>query len=125
MTYLVVVDTTPDNKIAKMQEYLTRAEANAHVVRVLPKYPNAFVVDNYVKHRKAFETVDMVAKTLTYDSVGDTAFTKMQDWKTGLAHSKPKRGREDHITDVLKGVAGSPEEQKLYDAKIKIRGERP
>ena len=49
----------------------------------------------------------------------------MHDWKTGLAHSKPKRGREDHITDVLKGVAGSPEEQKLYDAKIKIRGERP
>jgi hypothetical protein len=46
MTYLVVVDTTQDNKIAKMQEYDSRSEASAHVARVLPNYPNAFVVDN-------------------------------------------------------------------------------
>jgi len=70
MTYLVVVDTTPDNKIAKMQNYENRAEADAHVSRVLPSYPSAFVVDNPPRYVLDYTTVDVVAKTITYDSSG-------------------------------------------------------
>ena len=68
MTYLVVVDTTPENRIAKHQEYATRAEADAHVVRVLDKYPNTFVIENPPSYVDLYTTVDVVAKTLTYDS---------------------------------------------------------
>ena len=68
--YLVIVDTTPDNNIAKMQEYDTRAEADAHVTRVLPNYPNAFVVDNPSAYVMDYTTVDVAAKTITYDSSG-------------------------------------------------------
>jgi hypothetical protein len=70
MSYLVVVDTTPENKIAKMQNYETRAEADAHVARVLPNYPNTFVVDNPSRYVLDYTTVDVVAKTITYDSAG-------------------------------------------------------
>ena len=68
MTYLVVVDTTPDNKIAKFQEYSTRELANSHVERVSGNYPNAFVVDNPSPYVMDYTTVDVAAKTITYDS---------------------------------------------------------
>ena len=68
MNYLVVVDTTQENRIAKHQEYATRAEADAHVARVLDKYPNAFVIENPPSYMDLYTTVDVVAKTLTYDS---------------------------------------------------------
>jgi hypothetical protein len=68
MTYLVVVDTTPDNKIAKHQEYPTREEADAHVARVSGNYPNAFVVDNPAPYALDYTTVDVAAQTITYDS---------------------------------------------------------
>ena len=73
MDYLVVVDKTPENKIAKHQTYQTRKEADDHVVRVLDKYPNAFVVDNppdYSAINNEYTAVDVVAKTITYDSSG-------------------------------------------------------
>ena len=68
MTYLVVVDTTDDNKIAKMQKYDSRSEADAHIARVIEKYPNAFVIDNPPSYNIEYTTVDVVAKTITYDS---------------------------------------------------------
>ena len=68
MTYLVIVDTTSDNKIAKMQNYDSRSEADAHIARVIEKYPNAFVIDNPPSYNIEYTTVDVVAKTITYDS---------------------------------------------------------
>ena len=49
----------------------------------------------------------------------------LRKWKKDIKEIKMKRLREDHITDVLNGVAGSPAEQLIYDIKIKLRGERP
>ena len=66
--YLVIVDTTSDNKIAKYQKYETRADADAHVARVLPNYPDTFVVDNPPLYVMEYTTVDVVAKTITYNS---------------------------------------------------------
>ena len=68
--YLVIVDTTDDNKIAKHQEYPTREEANAHVARVIENYPNTFVIDNPSPYVMDYTTVDVTAKTITYDSTG-------------------------------------------------------
>ena len=68
--YLVIVDTTDDNKIAKHQEYPTREEADAHVTRVLGRYPDAFVIDNPPSYVMDYTTVDVAAKTITYDSAG-------------------------------------------------------
>ena len=75
MIYFVVVDTTEENRVAKYQEYPTRAEADAHVVRFASQYPNAFVVDNpdpspAFSHIRRHTTVDVEAKTITYDSAG-------------------------------------------------------
>ena len=66
--YLVIIDTTPDNKIAKFQEYSTRELANSHVEKVSGNYPNAFVVDNPSPYVMDYTTVDVAAKTITYDS---------------------------------------------------------
>ena len=126
MTYLVVVDTTPDNKIAKMQNYDSRAEADAHVARVLPSYPNAFVVDNPSPYVMDYTTVDVAAKTITYDSASYSTDKAMNDWKTSIqgTDSGMPRHMEDLITNNASLVI--PEAmKKRYDAKIKIRGERP
>mgnify|MGYP003654555047 CR=1 FL=1 len=66
--YLVIVDTTSDNKRGKYQKYETRADADAHVARVLPNYPDTFVVDNPPLYVMEYTTVDVVAKTITYNS---------------------------------------------------------
>ena len=68
--YLVIVDTTDDNKIAKHQEYPTREEADAHIARILGRYPDAFVIDNPPSYVMDYTTVDVAAKTITYDSAG-------------------------------------------------------
>ena len=68
--YLIIVDITDDNKIAKHQEYPTREEADAHVTRVLGRYPDAFVIDNPPSYVMDYTTVDVAAKTITYDSTG-------------------------------------------------------
>ena len=69
MTHLVIVDATSDNKIAKLQEYETRVDADAHVAMVAEKYPKAFVVDNPPAFGIDYVTVDMDAKTFVYDNV--------------------------------------------------------
>jgi len=125
MTYLVVVDTTPDKKIAKMQEYPTRAEADAHVERVKNKYPNAFVIDNPVPYKQAYTTVNLVDKTIIYDSATDTADREMRVWKYSISKFGMSRQMENHIKDHHAGVAGNDYDQTIYDSKIKLRGERP
>ena len=126
MTYLVVVDTTSDNKIAKMQNYENRAEADAHVARVLPNYPDAFIVDNPSPYVMDYTTVDVVAKTLTYDSSSYSTDKAMNDWKTSIqgTDSGMPRYMEDLITSNASLVIPA-EMKKRYDDKIKVRGERP
>ena len=125
MTYLVVVDKTSDNKIAKMQNYENRAEADAHVARVLPNYPDAFVVDNPPFYVLDYTTVDVVAKTLTYDSASYIADKAMEDWKTSIqaTDSGMPRFLEDLITS--NSLVIPTEMKKRYDDKIKIRATKP
>jgi hypothetical protein len=55
----------------------------------------------------------------------EASATALEVWLASLAHSPMNRNREDHIKDVLGGVAGSPAEQAIYDAKILLRGNKP
>ena len=126
MTYLVVVDTTSDNKIAKMQNYENRAEANAHVARVLPNYPDAFIVDNPSPYVMDYTTVDVAAKTITYDSATYDSDKVMNNWKSSMQGTDNGMPRtiEDLITSNASLVIPA-EMKKRYDEKIKIRGEKP
>jgi len=49
----------------------------------------------------------------------------MESWLDAMRYFPMSRGREDHITDVNNGVAGSPEEQLIYDSKITLRATKP
>ena len=67
MTYIAIVNTTPDNKIAKYQEYETKQEADDHILRVKDNFPNAFVVDKPEPYVFDYMTVNVGAKTITFD----------------------------------------------------------
>mgnify|MGYP003661916109 CR=1 FL=1 len=126
MTYLVIVNKTPDNKIAKMQEYSTREEADAHVVRVASSYPNAFVVDNPLAYHLDYTTVDVVAKTITYDSttyVSDKTLSEWQDSMQATDSSCP-RWFEDYVTENSVALANGKAKDS-YDAKVQLRSEKP
>ena len=69
MSFLVIVDATPDNKIAKLQKYQTRVDADAHISRIAERYPKAFIVENPPAFGMDYATVDMDAKTFVYDNV--------------------------------------------------------
>jgi hypothetical protein len=68
MSFFVVVDGTQNGQIKKYQEYSTRIEADAHIARVLPNYPKAFVVDNPGTYYTDHCTVDMDAQTFVYET---------------------------------------------------------
>ena len=124
--YLVVVDTTPDNKIAKYQEYETRVDADAHVARVLPNYPSAFVVDNPTPYVVDYTTVDVVAKTLTYDSVGYNSDTVMNDWKSSMQGTD--NGMPRYLEDIFNrdGTDGLPQALiDKYNTKKDLRATKP
>jgi len=67
MTYIAIVNTTPDNKIAKFQEYETKQEADDHILRVKDSFPNAFVVDKPEPYVLDYMAVNVGAKTITFD----------------------------------------------------------
>jgi|TARA_R110002110_G_scaffold252292_1_gene468157 hypothetical protein len=67
MTYIAIVNTTPDNKIAKLQEYETKKEADDHILRVKDSFPNAFVVERPEPYVFEYMTVNVGAKTITFD----------------------------------------------------------
>jgi hypothetical protein len=123
MTYLVVVDTTPDNKIAKMQNYENRAEADAHVARVLLNYPNAFVVDNPSPHVMDYTTVDVAAKTITYDSAGYTAQKVKDDAQNKINQLEgtvtARRIRDAMVSDEGKAWVALVEE-KIKSERAKL-----
>jgi len=102
MTYLVIVDKTPDNKIAKMQKYETKVEADAHVVRVAARYPNAFVVDNPGRFVLSHTTVDMVNKTMNYESAQFTTYETMRVWEMEMAKLQHKL--PDFAEDIINGM---------------------
>ena len=128
MTYLVIVDTTSDNKIAKYQSYPTRAEADAHVARVAGNYPNAFVIDNPPAYSVNYTTVDTVAKTISYDQTTHDTDKTMEVWLNSMNESDNSlipRWMEDHIELEHSGVAESPALQKRYDDKVALRATKP
>jgi len=127
MTYLVVVDTTPDKKISKFQEYPTRGEADAHIGRIAGKYPNAFVVDNYTQNSFEHTTVDMIAKTIAYDSAAFEIDKTMMEWLASMAKTDSGMPRylEDHIKDDHDGIAGNEFLQAKFDGKKLLRSEKP
>ena len=66
MTYLAIVDWDADNRVEKYQDYLTEAEAAAHVGRVAGSFPDAFTaLDPGGSFRNWL--VDPVAKTVVID----------------------------------------------------------
>ena len=123
MTYLVIVDTTSDNKIAKMQNYDSRSEADAHVARVIEKYPDSFVVDNPASYALDYTTVDVAAQTITYDSSAYDA-QKVKDDAQGEINRlegtvTPRRVRDALASDEGKvWVALVEEKIKVERAKL-------
>ena len=124
--YLVIINTTSDNKIAKFQEYSTRDAADAHVAKVLSNYPDAFVVDNPAPYVLSHTTVDVAAKTITYDSSGFDAHTLMEKWLSDIRASDsilPRWGEDildrDGIEDLPQAFIDK------YNAKKTLRSERP
>jgi hypothetical protein len=124
--FIVVVKTTSDNRIGKYLDFDTQEEADAHLAKVLPKFPQAFVVEQIENVGFTHTTVDVVAKTISYDSVGHLAVQAKDEW-VGTIHetdSNMPRYMEDLITSNSSLVVPA-EMKKRYDEKIKVRATKP
>ena len=101
--FIVVVKTTSDNRIGTYLDFDTQEEADAHLAKVLPKYPQAFVVEQVDNVGFTHTTVDVVAKTITYDSGGHLAVQVNDEWK-GTIHETDS-GMPRYAEDILDGMA--------------------
>lgn len=66
MPYIAVVQLDGNNRVAKLQEYATQAEADAHVTRVLSTYPLAYAAEKPAQGRFYEWVGNTTSKTLTY-----------------------------------------------------------
>ena len=80
--YLSITGATPDNKLAKYQPFNTQAEAEAHATEY-----NGFAIQD-PEGNQDYWVVDMVAKTVTIDTVSEDAD------KAELALTKYARDRK-------------------------------
>ena len=118
MSFLVIVDATPDNKIAKLQKYETKVDADAHIARIAERYPKAFIVENPPAFGIDYVTVDMDAKTFVYDNVRYDA-QKIKDDAQGEINRlegtvTPRRVRDALASDEGKAWVA------LVEEKIKV-----
>ena len=115
MTYIAIVNTTPDNKIAKFQEYETKKEADDHILRVKDSFPNAFVVDKPEPYVFDYMTVNVGAKTITFDKArwdSDQAVIASTQYQRDRAEAYPSI--QDQLDDLYhNGIDG-------WKATIKI-----
>ncbi len=66
MSFIAILKTTPDGRVAKYQDFLTEAEADAHVVAFLGNYPDAFTISEPTEPFSHWR-ISMGAKTLVID----------------------------------------------------------
>ncbi len=66
MTVFAIMAATAENRVAKLREFETAAEAEAHVERFTGAYPDAFVHVG-VAAPLSHWLIDMAAKTVTID----------------------------------------------------------
>ena len=127
MTYLVIVDTTSDNKIAKMQNYENRSEADAHVARVIGDYSNAFEIDNPPDYDVDYTTVDIAAKTITYDSAAYDSDKVMNNWKESMRRTD--NGMPRYVEDILDTMSNKSSVPQItldkLQAKKDLRATKP
>jgi len=123
MNFMVIVDATPDNKIAKWQpDFATRAEANAHIAMVAENYPKAFVVENPPAFGMDYATVDMDAKTFVYDNVRYDA-QKVKDEAQGKINRLEETVTARRTRDALASDEGKAWIANIED-KIKVERDK-
>ena len=64
--FFAIMAATPEGRIAKLREFPTRPEAEAHVARFSGKFPDAFVVAEPAEPMPHW-LIDMAAKTISID----------------------------------------------------------
>ncbi|MBI4005759.1 MAG: hypothetical protein HY356_03730 [Gammaproteobacteria bacterium] len=99
--YIAIVDYDQDNRVTKYQDYKTQAEADAHVTRVLGKYPKAFTA---LDPGGGFSSwlVDPIAKT-----VSNTPHVETQEEKDNkLKVEKDFQRMKEAVLNVTLSWAG-------------------
>ena len=66
MSFVAIMSATPDNRVAKFQNFQTETEADAHVALFADRFPDAFVVSEPAEPDGHW-LIDMALKTLTID----------------------------------------------------------
>ena len=119
MTYITIVNTTPDNKIAKFQEYETKQEADDHILRVKDSFPNAFVVERPEPYVLDYMAVNVGAKTITFDKArwdSDQAVITSTQYQRDRREEYPPIG--DQLDALWKGGSHA-DEMKAKVNKVK------
>ena len=108
MTYITIVNTTPDNKIAKFQEYETKQEADDHILRVKDSFPNAFVVERPEPYVLDYMAVNVGAKTITFDKA---RWDSDQAVITSTQYQRDRLEEYPPIVDYLDGIVKNDQAQ--------------
>lgn len=115
MTHITVVKVSQQNRVEKFQDYATKSEADAHVARVLPAYPQAFAATRPVGSPSNW-LVDLVAKTLVLSPALPSPADVRSAALAQIATIESKQGRA--LREASIGTVGAVDRLKVLDAQI-------
>ena len=124
--FLVVVDKTDDDRIAKLQDFDTQGEADKHLAFVLPKYQQAFILQNPPDYVQEHTTVDMAAKTIAFDEDGYNKWQTRHTWENEISETDLHMPR--HMEDLITENSSLKIHKKMkqrYDEKVALRATKP
>ena len=105
--FIAIMQSTPENRLAKYMDFDTSAEAQAHVDRHVAKYPNAFVQSSIPAHWNDW-IVDMTAQTIS----------SFPDYAPTVAEARQRKRREELKKAMEKFTAYRDSSPKITDADL-------
>ena len=100
--YLSITGATPDNKLAKYQEFNTQSEAQAHAIEY-----NGFAIQD-PEGNQDFWIVNMTTKTVVVDTEAEAA---KQAEQAATQYQRDRASAYPPVTDYLDGIVKGDTEQ--------------
>jgi phosphoribosyl-ATP pyrophosphohydrolase len=108
MTYLVVVDTTEENKVSKYQLCKTQEEASEHIAKVKDNYANSYMVSEPANLNFDYLVADISNKTLTFDQV---SWDSDQNAIASTQYQRDRQPEYPPMADYLDGIVKGDKKQ--------------
>lgn len=106
-TYVAVMQSTPNNRVSKYQDFDTQQEAQNHIDAHAINYPDAFV-QTTINEPLSDWLIDIIAKTISF----------VPSYAVSVTTARQRKRKEELKIAMVKFVAYRDSSPKITDAQL-------